>query len=93
MALARDNLDLISQDPEARRLASEREEQLAVYRMTLAASRAEGKIEVLLELLGQRFGLVPMEVRDRVQRATHRQLDAWVRRVLRAASIDEVLAA
>jgi predicted transposase/invertase (TIGR01784 family) len=93
MALAKHTLDQLSQDPETRRLAREREEALAVYRMTLAASRAEGKAEVLLTLLGLRFGLIPVETRARVARANLRQLDAWIPRVLTAATLDEVLAA
>lgn len=96
MALAKQTLDQLSQDPETHRLAREREDSLKLYRMHLAASRVEGKVEgeanVLLKLLGLRFGVLPEATRARVERATLAQLDAWVERVLTAATLDEVFA-
>jgi predicted transposase/invertase (TIGR01784 family) len=96
MALARKTLDQLSQDPETRRLAREREDSLALYRMHLAASHAEGKVEgeakVLLKQLGYRFGPLSNAIRARVEAATVAQLDAWVERVLTAATLDEVFA-
>lgn len=97
MALAKQTLEQISQDPVTRRLAQEREDSLALYRMHLVASRAEGRAEgeahVLLKLLGQRFGPLSEASRTQIAKATVAQLDAWVERVLTATTIDEVLAA
>lgn len=100
MALARKTLDQLSQDPETRRLAREREDSLALYRMHLAASHDEGKVEgkvegeanVLLKQLGYRFGPLSNAIRARVAAATVAELDAWVERVLTAATLDEVFA-
>lgn len=92
MALAKETLDQLSQDPETHRLAREREDSLKLYRMHLAASRAEGKADVLLKQLALRFGVLPEATRARVERATLAQLDAWVERVLTAATLDEVFA-
>lgn len=90
MALAKQNLERLSQDPETRESARAREDSVAMYHMHLAASRAEGKAELLLKLLELRFGPVPPEVRARVERAIHRLLDRWAERVLTAATLEEV---
>jgi hypothetical protein len=96
MALAKQTLEQISQDPATRRLAQEREDSLKLYRMHLVASRTEGRAEgraaVLLELLGQRFGCLSDAARARLDAATPEQLDVMVRRVLTAATLDDVLA-
>lgn len=96
MALAKQTLDQLSQDPETRRLAREREDSLRLYDMHLAASREEGKAEgrasVLLELLGLRFGSLPATTRARVETATATELEAWIGRLLTATSLDDALA-
>jgi hypothetical protein len=92
MALARETLDKLSQDPETRRLAREREDSLQLYDMHLAASHAQGRASVLLELLALRFGPLSAATRARVETATTAELDAWVQRVLTAATLDAVLA-
>lgn len=90
MALAKEKLEKLSQDPDTRRLAQDREDSVAMYYMHLSASRAEGKAELLLKQLELRFGPVPPEVRMRVERAIHRLLDRWAERVLTAKTLDEV---
>ncbi len=104
MSLAKDTLHELSQDPKAQRLARERAEAQIFYRMDVAAEREEagregreegrkeGRAELLLELLGLRFGSPSAIVRAQVEAATIEQLDAWARRLLTAASIDEALA-
>jgi predicted transposase/invertase (TIGR01784 family) len=104
MALAKETLDKLSQDPAARRLAREREDSLKLYRMHLIASRAEGeakgraegeakgRAEVLLELVGLRFGPPSEATRARIEAATFERLDAWVERLLTAESLDQALA-
>jgi hypothetical protein len=47
--------------------------------------------EVLLDLLQQRFGPVPEEAAGKVAAASSQQLRAWIRRVLTATALDEVL--
>jgi predicted transposase/invertase (TIGR01784 family) len=92
MSLAKQTLDQLSQDPEARRLAREREDAIKLYRMELVASKAEGKAELLIKLLGLRFGPPSAATRARVEAASPKQLDAWAERVLTAKTLDEVLA-
>jgi hypothetical protein len=55
--------------------------------------RAEGKAEArtrLLRQLAARFGTVPTEIEDRVQRAGSADLDLWAIRLLQAQSLLEV---
>lgn len=104
MALAHETLEQLSQDPATHRLARERADALKFYQMDLAASRAEGeregraegeakgRAEILLKLLGLRFGPPSEVTRARVDAATLEQLDAWGERVLTAQSVEEVLA-
>jgi hypothetical protein len=46
---------------------------------------------MLLKLLGKRFGALPEDAVARVNAAGPAELDAWVDRVLTAASLAEVL--
>lgn len=64
--------------------------------MTAAAiltkeSYAEGKAELLLRLLGLRFGSLSAAHRDTVLRASAEQIDVWAERLLSGASIEEIL--
>jgi predicted transposase/invertase (TIGR01784 family) len=100
MALAKQTLEQLSQDPEIRRRAREREDAIKLHQLDLLADRAkaraegkaEGRAEVLLKLLGLRFGPPPEETRARTETATLEQLDTWIERVLTAKSLDEVFA-
>ena len=106
MSLAKQTLAQISQEPEARRLAREREDAIRLYQDELAVTqakaeargrrrgrregRSEGRAELLLKLLGLRFGMVSEAARDRVLGATAERIDAWAGRVLTARALDEV---
>ncbi|MCX4245889.1 DUF4351 domain-containing protein [Paraliomyxa miuraensis] len=96
MALAKQTLEEISQDPETRRRAREREDEIKLDELERRASRkaamAEGKVELILKLLTKRFGSVPLAARARVEAAASEQLDAWAERVLTASTLDDVLA-
>ncbi|MEO6595986.1 MAG: hypothetical protein ABIP94_14640 [Planctomycetota bacterium] len=53
--------------------------------------RQEGRASVLVTLLQQRFGTLPATVTARVHAGTASDLDVWTRRVLTAATLEEVL--
>jgi hypothetical protein len=104
MALAKQTLEQLSQDPETRRRAQRREDELLLYELELRASRKEaraegkaegetkGKAELLLRQLTKRFGPLPQVVRARVDAATSEELDAWAERVLTEPTLGDVLA-
>ena len=56
-----------------------------------AEGRAQGQAEFLLEQLTVKFGPQPVHVQARVYTATNDQLHTWIRRILNATTIDEVL--
>ena len=104
MSLAKHTLEQLSQDPEARYLAREREDAIMLYKHELAVTRVkaeakghrkgrkEGRVEVLLELLTVRFGRFSSTVRARIEAATAEQLSVWTKRLLTARTLDEVFA-
>lgn len=108
MSLAKQTLDRIAQDPQARELVREREDALKLYRNELAVTlakgeakglrkglrkgRNEGRVELLLEQLGVRFGRLSSSVRAQVQSASSDELVTWAKRVLTARTLDEVFA-
>ncbi|MCX4246830.1 Rpn family recombination-promoting nuclease/putative transposase [Paraliomyxa miuraensis] len=102
MALATQTLEEISQDPEVRRLALEREDERKLHRMDLAACRAEGwneghdvghdagRATLLLEQLGALFGSPSEAIQARVRAGTAEELRTWGLRVLGAKSLSQV---
>jgi predicted transposase/invertase (TIGR01784 family) len=98
MASAVEALERISEDPEARRLAEEREDSLMLYNLGLARSKQEGRQEgrqegeraLLLRLLQLKFLELPDSIQQRVTDATDAQLLAWSERMLTASSLKEV---
>jgi predicted transposase YdaD len=52
--------------------------------------RREGLQELLLQQLAWRFGELPQAITERVNRATSDELDHWGKRILGAASLDDV---
>lgn len=102
MAVATQTLKEISQDPELRRLALEREDARKLHRIELEACRDEGRDEgwaagrdegraiLLLEQLGALFGPPSEEIRARVRVGTGEELRAWGLRVLGAKRLDDV---
>jgi predicted transposase/invertase (TIGR01784 family) len=117
---AKEALERLSADPEARLRAEQREMALLTYELDLAKvrregyaegkaeghaegraeghaegkaeGRAQGKAALLLTLLAQRFGPVPLQARATVEAASEVDLDRWTRGVLTASSLDELLA-
>ena len=108
MSLNKQPIDDLSQDATARRLAREREDSRALYQIDLAISRRlgkaeglrearaeglrEGKAELVLIMLEARFGPPSDATRARIASATSEQLLAWAKRILTAATLDDVFA-
>jgi predicted transposase YdaD len=69
-----------------------------VYMSTADTLRAEGRVEgrvegaarLLVRQLSRRFGVVPDEMRKRIDAASLEQLEAWSDRVLDAATLDDM---
>jgi hypothetical protein len=53
--------------------------------------RAEGRAETLLQLLGEKFGPLPVDVTARVLRASVQELEAWTGRLLSATTLEALL--
>jgi hypothetical protein len=68
---------------QAEQLMAQREQQL----------REDSVRHVLLDQLGERFGALPADAVERIQRASLDELERWTRRVLRARTLADVLAA
>jgi hypothetical protein len=56
-----------------------------------ALGETRGKREALLVVLRQRFGRVPAPARARIDGAETAELNVWLRRVLKASSLEDVL--
>jgi predicted transposase/invertase (TIGR01784 family) len=97
---AKDALERLSADPEARLRAEQREMWLISERLdrakVLREGRVEGRIEgqalLLEQLLTTKFGELPGEARRRLEGATEAQLLAWSKRLLVATTLDDVFA-
>jgi flagellar biosynthesis/type III secretory pathway protein FliH len=50
----------------------------------------EGEARLLLHLLASRFGVLPQEVRERVQQADVTQLECWGERLLDARTLEDL---
>lgn len=50
----------------------------------------QGRADLLLELLQERFGLVPESVREVVNSARLDEINGWAKRVIRADSLQAV---
>ncbi|MCX4245755.1 Rpn family recombination-promoting nuclease/putative transposase [Paraliomyxa miuraensis] len=99
MHVAKQTLEELSQDPDTRRQAREREDAIKLYRIDLAtvraegrtAGRTEGKAELLLRQLGKRFGPLSARTRALVEGAAVERLDAWADRVVIEPTLERVL--
>lgn len=99
---AKDALDRLSADPDARERAERREIELKLYEYGATTLRAEGRAEgrvegrvegkqsALLMLLTNRFGDLPSVIQTRVATATEVDVDLWFKRALSAETIDTV---
>ncbi|MBF0440005.1 MAG: hypothetical protein HQL93_12920, partial [Magnetococcales bacterium] len=50
----------------------------------------EGKAEILLELLQERFGLIPETIHKQVVSAKLEDINAWARKIFKADSLQAV---
>ena len=50
----------------------------------------QGERTLLRRQLGRRFGLLPPEAEERIDRASTRDLESWAENVLDAGTLDEV---
>ena len=90
----------LSADAEAQRLAFVRERALRDERSELLAARQKGRQEgrqegraaVVTHLLHLKFGPLPHSMQQRLDHADEALLDAWAARILTARSLDEVFA-
>ncbi len=103
---AKDALDRLSADPNARVLAEMRDMAQKSYQLDLAKSRKEGKAEgkaegraegraegysdLVLQQLAIKFGPLPLSVAQRVQAATMTELQVWGTKVLTANTLESV---
>jgi hypothetical protein len=89
---AKDALDRLSADPDARIRAEQREMALFSYELGLSTARregiAQGKAELLQRQLTLKFGAVPADVAGRVASATGEELASWADRVLSATTLE-----
>ena len=90
-------LEHLSADPDARLRAEQREMALISYELDLGKAhtegRTEGKAELVLELLIDKFGELPAAERERLATATQDDLSRWAKRAVSATTLDEVLEA
>ena len=93
---ARQQLQALSDDEQARRLAFVRERALRDEISEKAAAKAEGKQEgqstILRHLLQAKFGTLPAHVEQHLQNASEDELTTWAERVLFAQQLDQVFA-
>jgi flagellar biosynthesis/type III secretory pathway protein FliH len=99
---AKDALDRLSADPDARIRAEQREMALFSYELGLSRAhrdgiekgleqgRVQGQAELLQRLLTLKFGAVPAEVAARVASATDEEVARWAERVLSAKTLESV---
>jgi predicted transposase/invertase (TIGR01784 family) len=91
---AKDALEKLSADPDARERAERREIELKLYEYGAAIVRAEGRLEgkqsALLGLLTTRFGDLPSAVQTRLATAAEVDLDRWLKRLLSAETLEAV---
>ena len=87
-------LEDLSADPEARLRAEQREMALLSYELDVSKAhdegRAEGKVELLLDLLSEKFGELAPDTKGRVAAATPAELSRWAKRALAATTIEDV---
>lgn len=95
---AKDALDRLSADPDARVRAEMREMALISYELDLSKARREGieqgrvqgQAQLLLRLLSAKFGDLPADVGARLATATDGELASWADRVLSVTTLEKV---
>jgi predicted transposase/invertase (TIGR01784 family) len=95
MSTAKKSLEDLSADDDVRLKAYERETALRGHLHTIAAERAEGRVEgqrsTLVRLLVKRFGELPAWADERLSHASPEQLEAYLDAVLTAPSLEAAL--
>lgn len=90
MTAAKHALEELSSDPEAQRLARDRETAVLMHRHLLASSRNDGQSALLGRILVSKFGEIPEWAQDRLRNASSGELETWADRILVASSVEEV---
>ncbi|MBF0178833.1 MAG: hypothetical protein HQM03_02275 [Magnetococcales bacterium] len=62
----------------------------SMERIGMRKGRLEGKAEMLLDPLQERFGLVPESVQQQVTAAAMDDLNAWARKIFKADSLQAI---
>ncbi len=99
MKTAVDALTNLSLDPEAQRIAWERDRNERGWRHMMGSAREEGQKEgqrtgkaaTLTLQLRTKFGTLADEHRHRIEAADEATLDRWCAAIFDAASVDELL--
>ena len=95
MKTAVDALTNLSLDPEAQRIAWERDRNERGWRHMIGSAREEGqrtgKAATLTLQLRTKFGTLAEEHRHRIEAADEATLDRWCAAIFGAASVDELL--
>lgn len=101
---AKDALDRLSADDEARMRAEQREMAQISYELDMgvvwregnaagkAEGKAEGKADLVQHLLTLKFGELTPALRERVADATETELQRWSERLLSAGTLNDVFA-
>jgi hypothetical protein len=89
---AKEALDRLSADDEARMRAEQREMAQISYELDMAVVRREGKAGLVQRLLTLKFGELPQQFRERIAGATETELLRWSERLLSASALDDVFA-
>ena len=63
----------------------------AVVRPLIEEGRQQGRQDLLLDLLAEKFGALPAWASERVHKASAGELDRWARRVLRSTTLEDTL--
>ena len=91
---AKDALERLSADPEARLRAEQREMALISYELDVSKAWREGRTaggaDLLRRQLTIKFGQLPASVADRLAGGTEAELLRWSERVLSAEALDAV---
>ncbi len=89
---AKDALDRLSADDEARMRAEQREMAQISYELDMGVVWREGKADLVLHLLSLKFGELTPALRERIASASEMELQRWSERLLTAGSLNDVFA-
>jgi predicted transposase/invertase (TIGR01784 family) len=81
----------LSASPSAQELARQRQLALDTYRIEITAAVRQGRADLLVDLLREKFGTLDEVTLQRVRSASDDAILRWSRKVLTAASLADVL--